>query len=331
VVVPGAGTFGARCERLGLPVREVPLPRLRPPGPRPAGAVLAMRRLVRDTGAVLVHANGSRAMLYAGLAARLTGRPCVWHVRVLEPDPPLDWVLARLATRIVAISDAVRMRFGRSSRAAARSTVVPNGIDLGAFVPARSASEVRAELGLPAGARVVGSVGRLVPYKGYAYLLDAFARLRGKHPDVRLLLVGDGPERASLERQARAQGVEADARLAGHREDVADLVQVMDVFVLPSVAEHFGRVLLEAMALARPIVATAAGGVPEIVRDGATGLLVPPRDALALATAVGALLDDPARADALGRAGRQRVRDFTIERHAALMEAVFLDALERGR
>lgn len=330
VVVPEEGAVAAGCRALGLPTRVVPLWTLRRPGPAVLRSVAALRRLIRETDARLLHANGSRAMVYAGLAGRLEGRPVIWHLRIIEPDPALDWLLARLATRVIATSEAVRARLARWPWAHRRCAVVPNGLDLQAFVPLKDPEAVREALGLGPAVRVIGTVGRLVTFKGHRYLLEAFARLRERHPDLYLLAVGDGPERPALERQARELGVAAAVRFTGHREDVADLLTALEVFVLPSLAEHFGRVLLEAMAMERPVVATAAGGVPEVVEANVTGLLVPPGEPTALADAMATLLADPGRARAMGQAGRRRVEEhFSLRRHAEAVEAVF-DELLRG-
>jgi len=267
-------------------------------------------------------------MFYAGLAGRLVRRPVVWHVRVWRPDPKLDWLLAVLATRIIVISEAVRTRFRRYPRAYRRCSVVPNGIDLDSFVPLKDPASVRESLAVPAAARLIGTVGRLVQFKGHQYLLEAFARLRQSHPGIRLVIVGAGPEREMLDRQAQGLGVAGVVHFTGHRMDVPDLLATMEVFVLPSVAEDFGRVLLEAMAVQRPVVATAAGGVPEVVEENVTGLLVTPADPAALSDAVSMLLADSARAEAMGRAGRQRVeKHFNLRRHAELVEAVYAEVV----
>jgi glycosyltransferase involved in cell wall biosynthesis len=331
-VVPSEGAVAAGARALGLPTRVIPLPGLRWPGPAVLRSVVALRRLARETGAVLLHANGSRAMFYAGLAGRLGGPPVIWHLRILEEDRKLDWLLVRLATRAIAISEAVRARLRRWPGACGRCAVVPNGIDLAAFAPARPPGSVRESLGLCPADRVIGTVGRLVPFKGHGYLLEAFAQLRQRHPGIRLLVVGDGPERDALERQARDLGIAGDVRFTGHREDVADLLAAIEVFVLPSLAEHFGRVLLEAMAMERPVVATDAGGVPEVVAENVSGLLVPPADPAALARAVSRLLTDSALARAMGRAGRRRVEaHYNLQRHAERVEAVYAEVLqERG-
>jgi len=336
LVVPADGAVAAGARDLGIPAHVIPLPGLRRAGAAVCRSVAALRRLALDTGARLLHANGSRAMFYAGVAGRLLGRPVVWHVRVWRADRALDWLLVRLATRSIIISDAVRERFRRWPRAYRECSVVPNGLDLGAFVASRPTPAIRESLGLGPADRVVGCVGRMVEFKGQGHLLDAFATLRRSASGVRLLLVGDGPERPALEDRARRLGIAGEVQFVGHRRDVADLLTVMEVFVLPSLAEDFGRVLLEAMAMERPVVATGTGGVPEIVEDTVTGLLVPPADAVALARAVGALLADPARAHAMGRAGRRRVETcFNHHRHARLVEAVWTEVIgapvERAR
>ena len=332
VVVPSEGAVAARCRGLGFPTHVIPLPSLRWPGPAMLHSLAALRRLVEETGTALLHANGSRAMFYAGLAGRRAARPVIWHLRILEPDPRLDWLLARLATRTIAISGAVRERLRRWPLAYEGCSVVPNGLDLESFHPSKSPETIRQSLGLGSTDRVVGNVGRLVPFKGHRYLLEAFAILRLTCRELRLLIVGDGPERKALERQAQALKVAQDVHFSGHREDVADLLSVMEVFVLPSMAEHFGRVLLEAMAMERPGVATAAGGVPEVVEEKVTALLVPPGDAGALAGAIRTLLTDPVRAREMGRAGRRRVEaHYTLRRHAELIEAVYREVLGERR
>jgi len=328
VVVPSEGPVAEGCRVLGVPVRVIPLPGLRRPGPRVFSSLSSLVRLIKETGACLVHANGSRAMLYAGLAGWLSGRSVVWHLRISDMDPQLDWLLVRMATRIIAISESVKARLKRWPRAHGRCVVVPNGLDLAAFVTDREQAVVRGSLGIGPEERVIGQVGRLVPFKGHRFLIQAFAGVRLRHPSARLLIVGDGPERASLEQQVDAMGLKGAVHFTGHRRDVPDMLSIMEIFVLPSIEEHFGRVLLEAMALEKPVVGTRAGGVPEVVEDGVTGVLVPPANSDALAEGVIRLMDDPAQARAMGRAGRRRVEThFNLRRHAELVEEVYAQAL----
>jgi glycosyltransferase involved in cell wall biosynthesis len=322
VAVPGEGRVATACRALGLSTHVIPLPTLRSLGPSAVCSVAALRRLTGQTRASVLHANGSRAMAYAGVAGRLARRPVVWHVRVAEPEGLFDRALGGLASAIVVNSRAVGRRFAWAP--AGKVRCIYNGIDLVRFRPGPPAPGLRAALGLPDGREVVGSAGRFVPYKGYASLLEAVPLVRQARPGVHWLLVGDGEQRGMLEARATALGVAGEVHFVGWRDDVPDVFALCDLVVLPSLGEHFGRVLIEAMAMARPVVATDAGGVPEVVRHGETGLLVPPGDPKALAEAVLALLADPERRARLGSAGRRDVEArFGLARHAAAVEALY--------
>lgn len=324
VVVPSEGEVGSRCRALGLPTHVIPLPSLRRPRPAVFRSVTAVRRLIRESGASLLHANGSRAMLYAGLAGRLAGRPVIWHVRVADRDVFLDRLLAFLARAVIVNSRAVQQRFDWMLSGKVRC--IHNGVDLDRFAPRQPPPTLRASLGLPAGAPVAASVGRFVRFKGYHDLLEAARLARDTLPDLHWVLVGDGELRGELEARCRTLGMESRVRFTGWREDVRDILALCDVFALPSLGEHFGRVLIEAMAMAKPVVATDAGGVPEIVLHGETGLLVPPADPRAFVQAVLALLQDPVRRAGFGQAARQRAeRHFSLTGHVRAIEALYLD------
>ena len=174
------------------------------------------------------------------------------------------------------------------------------------------------------------SIGRHVPEKGYRHLVDAAAALDRARPGAHWIFVGDGELRGELEARARRSGIESRVHFTGWRDDVADVLALADVCVLPSESEGFGRVLVEAMAMGRAVVATAIGGVPDVVVAGETGLLVPPADPAALAEAVRALLDDPARAARFGAAGRARAEStFSLGAHVDGVERVYDEVLGR--
>jgi len=328
LVVPEEGAVASGARALGLPVHVVPLPTLRHPGPRIVRSVGALARLARATNAALIHANGSRAMAYAGLAGRPAGRPVIWHVRIAESDGPLDRALCALATEVIAISRAVARRFAWAPK---KVRLIPNGIDLGRFTPRAASASLRAALGVPPSVPIVASVGRFVEVKGYRYLLEAAARIERARAGVHWILVGDGELRGELEAQARGLGLESRVHFTGWRDDVADVLALADLLVLPSESEGFGRVLVEAMAMGRAIVATAVGGVPDIVLPGETGLLVAPANPVALADAVRALLDDPERGARLGAAGRARAESsFSLGAHVDGVERVYDEVLGRA-
>lgn len=200
----------------------------------------------------------------------------------------------------------------------ARALVIPNGVCLGQRTAARD--ELRAELGLPDGARLIGSVGRLSAEKGHSMLLDALALL--PRSDAHLLLAGTGPEESALRRQALRLGVAGRTHFAGHRRDVPRLLGALDVFVHPSRWEGMSNAVLEAMAAGCPIVASAIPGNRELIEDGVHGWLVPPEDAQALGAALGAALADPAEARRRGDAAMRRAA-------ARYSVATMVDAWER--
>jgi glycosyltransferase involved in cell wall biosynthesis len=184
-------------------------------------------------------------------------------------------------------------------------------------------------LNLPEDVPVIVSVGRFVRYKGYDSLLEAARLVHAARPEVHWALVGDGELRGSLEAQSRAYRLETRVHFLGWRQDVPDILAQADLFVLPSLGEHFGRVLIEAMAMGKAVVATDAGGVPEIVIHGETGLLVPPGDPRAFAGATLNLLEDPRRAALLGIAGRRRAEStFGLPAHVEAVERLYAELLE---
>lgn len=334
VVCPGSGALWQRLRALGIPAEILPFPSWR------SARVIAIARtlirlaaLVRMHQIALVHCNAiGRVALYAGLVGRWRGVPVLWHVRVADRESLLDRLLVSLTRAVIVNSKAVGRRFAWARPHKVRC--IYNGVDLARFHPRQPLRGLRSSLGLPEGAPVVGSVGRFVPYKGYAHLLEAARLVEAAMPGVHWVLVGDGELRGELEGQRRSLGMEAQVHFPGWREDIPDVLALCDLFVLPSLGEHFGRVLIEAMAMARAVVATDAGGVPEIVLHGETGLLVPPAQPKALAEAVLALLEDPGRTARLGAAGRRRAEtEFSLPRHVEAVEALYrvLLGANRGR
>ena len=316
LVVPGEGQVAERGRALDIPTHVVPMPSCRWPSAAMRAGVKALRRLIENSRAELMHANGSRAMVYTALARRTTRARIVWHVRVADSDGLLDGLLAASADRIIVNSHAVGGRF--RFMAQQKLVCIHNGVDPADYgmVPAAEAAAFRRSYGIPADAPVVVSVGRFVSYKGYRFLIQAAHRLADRVPEIHWLLVGDGEERSALERLTKDLGLERTLHFTGWLARPQLALAAGDVFLLPSLGEHFGRVLLEAMAMRKAVVATNAGGVREIVKAGHTGVLVPPSDSEALARAAQGLLTNRSLAAYLGANGRQRVEEcFTLDRH----------------
>jgi glycosyltransferase involved in cell wall biosynthesis len=313
---PTSGPFTELAASEGFAVRRVDVSRT-----FRVGGAARLVRLLRHEGVDVLHTHTAIAANVLGrLAGRLAGVAVVSHVHIENYLPAsrsraavvrtLDNSTARLATRILAVSEHTRDSLVRQGYPAGRIEVVPNGIEVGA-APAAGGGRPRLEaLGVPAGAQVVGEIGRLCDVKGQRELIDALAQL----DDVHGVLVGDDLEqggrfREALERRAEERGLAGRVVFTGHLDDARELLAELDVFVLPSWAEGMPIVLLEAMAAGRPVVATPVGGTPEVVVHGETGLLVPPRDPAALAAALRELLADPDRRARFGQAGRRRVEE----------------------
>jgi glycosyltransferase involved in cell wall biosynthesis len=351
VVLLEDGALRERLEAAGVPVRVLPLA-VDVGGVRKdtlgafsllrAGAVVealgCVRRLaavIREAGVDLVHTNSLKSDVLGGLAGRWAGVPVVWHVRDRISDDYLPRRVAAafraacrvLPTAVVANSHATLATLGPGL--AGRSFVVHDGTPLRAGpVP----------LGRNGCGPVIGLVGRLTRWKGQHVFLDAAAAVLRRFPDARFQLIGAAMfGEADYERQLRQQaerlGLNGSVEFCGFRSDVADRIDRLDVLVHASVTgEPFGQVVIEGMMAGRPVVATAGGGVPEIVEDGVTGLLVPMGDAAAMAAAIGRLLADPALSRTMGVAGRARAVDrFTIGRTARGVEAVYERLVAGGR
>jgi glycosyltransferase involved in cell wall biosynthesis len=302
IVSPTDGPFVERATATGIPVRLVPLGRS-----FRVDAAARYARFLRLEHADLLHTHGHLAANVLGrVGARLAHIPVVAHMHIenaFRSDLPgralqiaLDDVTARLCTRILVVSQATRRALERQGYPRGRMEVVYNGVALERAEPIRLVD-----------APTVVHVARLAPVKGQRELIDAVAMLGGVHT----VLVGRDLEQAgAYERElrdvAKRAGVAERVHFTGYREDVPGILAGADLVALPSWIEGLPLVVLEAMAQTRPVVATSVGGTPELVVDGETGLLVPPRNVDALAAALRELLDDPERARQLGEAGRAR-------------------------
>ncbi len=312
-----------------------------------SAAALQVRRAARGHRVEVVHANSIRAGIVLGLG-RLSPAATVVHVRDCLPPGPLTTATMRLiaatATTVVANSQYTA-RSVAAAAPGARLEVVHNAVDLERWDPVRiDRARARARLG-EAGRRelLLGVVAQLSPWKGQDTAIEALRLLHEQGLDAHLLLIGSAKfvarstrfdneaYAASLRARVADAGLEDRVSWLGEREDVPELVRALDVLLLPSSEEPFGRALIEAMALGVPVLATNVGGPPEIVADGREGYLLPPREPAAWARAIRRVAESPDRGLEMGRAGRRRVEQaFTVERHVAAMLDVYERAIARA-
>ncbi|MFI5310340.1 MAG: glycosyltransferase [Gemmatimonadales bacterium] len=327
------GPMVAETRGLGLAVHVIEAGRFRDLVRR-GRAVQRIARLARVSGADLVFGWMVAGQLTAGPAALVAGVPCIWY-QVGTPRP--DW-LDRAATLLPARGVLVLSRAGAAAQArlwpARRQWLVYPGASLDAFNPAElpAPAEARRRLGLAGDGPLVGMVARLQRWKGVHVLVEAMSAVRAARPDARAVIVG-GPHEteptypAELEARVRALGLRDVVQFAGFQANVPEWMQAMDVVVHASDREPFGIVVIEAMALGKPVVAGAEGGPAEIITDGVDGALVPFGDAPALASAILRFFDDPPLAARLGAAARARAATFDDSTYAANVIAALRQAV----
>jgi len=322
---PGASV--RRIATLGVPTLVID-------EPDDAIAVGALAAHLTDVRPDVLHNHMYRAELVgtrAAIALGEIGRPRPYVVstihssRVRSPDDRAE--LRRLTPRIdqlIAVSRAIEEKIRHEERVGAPVRLVYNGVDLHRYDHQEPCCTLRDEYGIEADAPIVGVIARLEPEKGHRTLLDAWPLVLRRVPGARLLVVGEGSLLTELAWQARELGIERRVVFTGRRDDIPAVTAALDVAVLPSYREAQGMVILEAMALSRPVVATNVGGIPEMIEDGVSGLLVPPHDPDALAAAIVQLLVDHPYADTIGRKGHDVAHErFSIEFMVRAIEDIY--------
>lgn len=298
---------------------------------------LRLARIGRRHAVDLVHLNNTVESQHAGLlAARMLRVPCVAHARGLQTPNRSARRYARIPARHVAISGVIEENLRALGVGPDRIAVVPDGIDLEQFHPAAPPPTLRRELGIPEGAPVFGSFGRIMTWKGVRELVNASALVMRALPSAYALVVGDASDGEreyddEVRALARALGIGDRVLFLGHRADVPELMRLCDVIVHSSIEpEPFGRVVAEGMAVGKPVVAASSGGPTEMVVPGETGALVDPRDARALASAIEDLLSDPEGAARMGRKAAARARaEYSASRCAERVLGIYREVLRR--
>lgn len=343
VVLPDSGPLAERLAQRGVTVRFLPLRRhnktLNPFKLLSAYANVAdvARRLavlIRAESIDLIHANSTTAHIYGAWAGHMAGVPAVWHCRDLVALGPLGKWLYRRAARVIAISGVVQASLERYAARTRKTVCIHNGIDVDVYRQSAEGLAVRNEFNLRGDQILIGMVAQMVPWKNHGLFLRAARRIATDFPATMFLLAGadlhgDHPGyRPALEQFVTESGLKERVIFLGFRRDMPRVMAALDVLVHPAACEPFGRVVAEAMAAGKPVVAVDSAGPREIIEPGVSGLLTPPDDVDALAQAMRRLLQDSAWAARLGEAGRRRIEDhFRVDQMTDKIEQLYREVL----
>lgn len=291
-----------------------------------------IRRFIIENGVEVIHSHGYKSNIYAYLANRRLGKRLVTTCHnwinassKMSLYTRLDKFFLKRFDFVAAVSEDVKKQLLEAGVDPGKVLAISNGISVGKFIMKGNARErTRSELGIPLDATVIGTVGRLSGEKGYGFLLEAAKQLFDAGKDCRILFVGDGELKESLEALSGDFGIRERVVFAGKRSDIPEVLSAVDVFALSSLTEGQPMALLEAMAAGRPSVATSVGDVPKILRGGEAGVLVPPSDSASLAMGLKRLLEDKALSAAFGRCGRDVVeKNYSSAKMAAEYRACY--------
>lgn len=317
--------FYERARRRGLSVRMVHCQ-----GRADWRAVRQIEECIQEDGIQLLHTHGYKADLYGYVAARRSGKPIVatchnWvgGTAALGIYNHLDRMALKRFHGLVAVSDSVAQRLLASGVSAGKIRTIANGIDVQTFEQALPSPALKFD-----GSKVVGMVARLDLQKGFEYLLRAARELCGTFPELKFVIVGEGPDRSEIEGMIQRLELQSMVILAGQHSDMPAIYAAMDVFVLPSLNEGLPMTILEAMAASRPVIASRVGAIPKVIQDGETGLLVDPTDTDGLRNALARLLADGDLCSRIGAAGHDWVcRNYTSEAMTLKYRQMYDDVL----
>jgi len=302
------------------------------------------RLLIREKPS-MVHTHTSKGGILGRLAAKLAGVPIIIHTPhghvfyghfgplVSKCFLLTERLMARITDRMVALTEAekndhIALAVFRPEKIA----TIHSGVDVDRFMNVQvDIAEKRKELGLNSKGLVVATVGWLLPIKGPMHLLKAMSNVWESHPETTLIFVGKGDLEKGLKEEARRMGVWDKVKFLGWRDDIPEIMETIDVFVLPSLNEGMGRVLVEAMAAGKPVVASRVGGILDLVKEGQNGFLAEPGDEKGLAIAIKKLLEDKKMRDEMGKRGREIAQDFSVEKMVEKIDVLYERSLWPGK
>jgi glycosyltransferase involved in cell wall biosynthesis len=303
-----------------------------------------LRRIIRRENPVIVHTHTSKAGILGRLAAWIAGVPIIiqtphGHVFYGHFGPlgskfflTLEKLAARMTDRLVALTEQEKLDYIKFAVAPAQKLLtIHSGVAIDSYLNTKAiGNRKKNNLRLSEDSAVIGFVGWLLPIKGPMILLKAMGRIWQNRSDVELVFVGKGELEEELKKEVLRMGACGKVKFLGWRNDIREIMPIFDVFVLPSLNEGMGRVLVEAMAAGRPIVASRTGGIPDLVKHEENGLLVPRGDEIALAAAISKLLQYPEKAGIMGQRGKASCKRYSVESMVEKIDALYTDLINNG-
>jgi glycosyltransferase involved in cell wall biosynthesis len=330
------GPFVRHIEGLNIKVEGLALPNIR--DPRFFVRLLPIMRIVKKERIDIVHTYLFPANFFGAVTAKMGGASAIVTSRrgMNELEKKSHIIAYRysnfLVDKIITVSEASKISAVKSEKVNSGKVIsIHNGIDMERFNGNCNALKTKTELGLKKDHRLVGTVANLKPVKGYQYLVKAIPKIVDSVPNTRFVFAGEGPLREELTGLAGRLKISEKILFAGRRHDIPQILHALDLFVLPSLSEGISNSLLEAMSAGKAVIATAVDGNLEVVTDGETGFLVPPKDSQALSDAVIKVLSDKPLAKKLGEAGKKRVlTEFHLNKMISKMQNLYQELIENG-
>ncbi len=324
VLCPAEGELAEKMRGVGAEVICLDVGRIRYLNP---SVISKFVSIIKDRQIALIHTDSTTETLYAGIAAKIMRIPLVWHIRVSEREWLIDRVLSLLATRLILVAKAIESRFDWL-KDTQKTVVIYNGIDLEKFDHFPATPSIREEYNITKDTVVLGCIGRIEKRKGPEYLISAMKDV----DNAKLIFVGKGEEEylKRIKRLCEESGVSHRIIYAGYRINIPSILKDIDIIVFPTISgEGFSRVILEAMAAAKPVIASDDAGNKEAVINGITGYIVPAKDATALGIKINEITAGKEKREQMGSSGRQRVEEmFTMERNIQEIEKLYFEVME---
>jgi glycosyltransferase involved in cell wall biosynthesis len=325
VLCPAEGELAKRMKGVGAEVVFFDVGRIRYLDPL---VIKKFASLIKERRIAIIHTDSTTETFYAGIAARMMRIPLVWHIRVSEEEWVVDRILANLSTKLILVANAINQRFVWL-KDHKKMVVIYNGIDLEEFDHFSATSSIRKEFNITRDTVLIGCIGRIEKRKGPEYLISAMREI----DSTKLILIGTGEKEyiRKVKMLCDEFGISDRVMFSGSRDDIPSVLNEIDILVFPSISgEGFPRVILEAMAAGKPVVATDNAGNPEAVEDGLTGYIIPAGNISALAAKLNELVANKKKRMAMGQAGRKRVEEFfTVQHYVQSIQELYHEILRR--